>query len=262
MRLVSLIICISFFSNGFLNAQICIDFEDDTGQVIPFTQANDGELIYSSQGIDIYGQYIPNNDQGDAGDIIYIHDDYFDLWTFAISNFMSFGYTAGLIDLSGLNMVNKEISFRAHAKFIQFSNVFEVNGFDHTALPSDIDLSVAVYGSYSIISLSGPINTVSIGGWEVGFDDFCVSDGTLTNIESTVISNSIKIQPNPTISKFSLGDARLQNATIEIYNALGQTVDFNREGSSFELIDPKTGLYLVMVQSDKVDKILKLQIIN
>ncbi len=73
----------------------------------------------------------------------------------------------------------------------------------------------------------------------------------------------VSLYPNPSNGSFSLAtEAELTYTTIEITNLQGQKINYTRNGSDFELINAKSGIYFVTIQSEGKKRIIRVNVVK
>ncbi len=247
-----------------LSSQICLDFENDTAQTI-FVTDPIGQLLFSQDGVDILAFNYDSNFVPGCNTINISAPESI-IWNyFSTNNCMTFCETAALVDLSNLPYTNKKITYRT------FGNYYNDDSFENSANSvlcriNDLNLDPWFGGSPSnltsdfnivldslsvqdlLVEITGPIESILLGGFEAGFDDLCISEDLSTSISTPIseIDNQnqyLKVYPTLADNEISILKADILSF-YKIYDMNGQLVYTGNE-TKVDVSNFGPGLYIV-----------------
>ena len=160
---------------------------------------------------------------------------------FSNSTFIIFCETAALVDLSDLGYVNKKISYRAS---IGNFTLREINGIDYQTetIPQNITVDTVNHSNYTSVEISGAIDSILIGGFEGGFDDFCISED-VTNSTISQNEKTFSVYPNPANNILNILNSK-ENSLNTIYSINGSQV-YSGYSLHIDISRLQSGIYFI-----------------
>lgn len=162
------------------NCSTCTCLEFDSTAIIETTASNNYSAIFYFQASTSmmlkYTDYSMLMNGSGTADVITATG----VWANENTNFsgeiLHFSDVDILFDFSSYPQASKTIAFDVNGNLGDYT--FKINGFNYTALPSGLSLITTSLSEGYHVEVSGNINTIELGGWELAIDNMCLEDYT------------------------------------------------------------------------------------
>jgi hypothetical protein len=186
-------------------------------------------------------------------------------WDLSDSTEIAMGLWELNMDLTGNTDITFKYQFPQTAEFGIW--IEDSDGGGGELFPEDFMLGLSNLMNYTFDASAVPavnlskVSEIWIMGYTVAagvfyLDDLVIGDGTLTGISSNLIMNKLHVYPNPASQEFRLNT---DIKSLAIFNSTGQmvrSVENYRKGSSVDISELETGLYIIKAD-DNYQKLIK-----